>query len=87
MFYIYNASYQDKADFGNAINDVAVTEVSSAQEFTTLSNMLRNNADIISVAGSVQQIGASTTKTKVSVDNNEVTAQLAAVGGHEYLKQ
>ena len=81
-----NAAYQDKADFGYAINDVAVIEVNSAQEFTALSNMLRDNVDIVSVGGSVQQIGAGTTSAKVSVDNNEVTAQLAAVGGQQYLK-
>lgn len=81
-----NANYQDKVDFGYAINDVAVTEVNSAEEYTALRNTLSDNADIVSMGGSVQQIGASTTSVKVSVDNNEVTAQSAAVGGQDYLK-
>ncbi|MFI5193131.1 MAG: ABC transporter permease [Chitinophagales bacterium] len=63
-----------------------MTAVSSGQEFTALNNMLRNNADIASMGGTVQQIGAGTASAKVSVDNKEVAAQLAAVGGEGYLK-
>jgi len=81
-----NARYQDKADFGYAINDVAVTAVSSGQEFAALSNMLRDNADIARMGGTVQQIGAGTTSVKVSADNTQVAAQSAAVGGEEYMK-
>jgi ABC-type antimicrobial peptide transport system permease subunit len=81
-----NADYQDKVDLGYAINDVAVTAVGSKEEFTALNYMLRGNADIVSVGGSVQQIGENTISAKVSVDNKEVTAQSAAVGGEEYLK-
>ncbi|MHA4809972.1 ABC transporter permease [Flavitalea flava] len=81
-----NADYQDKADFGYAINDIAVTAVSSGQEFTVLNSMLRSNADIAGTGGAVQQIGAGSVSAKVSADNKEVTAQLAAVGGEAYLK-
>lgn len=81
-----NASYQNKADFGYAINDVAVTEVSSATEFTALSNMLRDDADVVSIGGSAQQIGAGTIRTKVSVEHHDVAAQLASVGGAAYMK-
>jgi ABC-type antimicrobial peptide transport system permease subunit len=81
-----NAAYQNNADFGYAINDVAVTAITNKQEFAALNYILRDNADIVSMGGSVQQIGESATSGKVSVDNKEVTAQLAAVGGEGYLR-
>jgi len=81
-----NAAYQDKVDFGYAINDVAVTSITNKQEFAALNYMLWNNVDILSIGGSVQQIGEGATIAKVSVDNKEVTAQLADVGGERYLK-
>lgn len=81
-----NASYQDKADFGYAINELAVAEVSSEAEYNALSNMLRNNPDILGVGGAAQQIGVNTLPVKASAAASEVTAQLAGVGGEEYMK-
>lgn len=81
-----NASFQKEVDFGYAINDVAVTEISSGQEYTALSNAVRNDPRVEGVAGAEQQIGAGTRETKVYYETNELKVQVARVGGEEYLK-
>ena len=80
-----NASYQNEVDFGYAINEVVVTEVDNAQEYTALSNMLRKDSRILSVGGAVDQLAAGTRSTKVTTDKAEVKAQVASIGGEEYL--
>ncbi|HLL44471.1 MAG TPA: ABC transporter permease, partial [Segetibacter sp.] len=81
-----NASFQKEVDFGYAINEVVVTEISSGQEYSALSNAIRNDPQVEGVAGAAQQIGAGTWETKVYYETNELKVQVARVGGEEYLK-
>lgn len=80
-----NATYQDKVDFGYAINDILVTEINNVQEFTALSDMLKKDSRVKNVGGTVQQVAAGTKSVKVFGENTEVKAQLAEIGGEAYL--
>lgn len=81
-----NASYQEKVDFGYAINEVIVTEVNNAQEYIAVRNALSSNTKIKSIAGAAQQIGAGTYTAVAATDKSEVNVQVAAIGGEDYLK-
>lgn len=81
-----NASFQRKVDFGYAINEVAVVEISNGEQYRALSNALRTDPRIFSVAGTAEQIGADTREAKVQHNADEIKVQVAAVGGGEYLK-
>jgi ABC-type antimicrobial peptide transport system permease subunit len=81
-----NAAFQEEVDFGYAINEVSVTEVGSGQEYRAIRNAIAKDPRIESVAGAAQQIGAGTWETKVYHETNELKAQVARVGGEEYLK-
>lgn len=85
MLLAKNAAYQDKVDFGYAINDIVVTEINNQQEYTALSDMLRKDSRVQNVAGTVQQLAAGTMSVHVAVENFEVKAQMAEIGGEGYL--
>jgi hypothetical protein len=80
-----NAAFQQKADFGYAINEVAVVQVNNAQEYRALSQAVQSNVEIKSVAGSAQQIGDDTYTLTARTKSGELQAQIAEVGGQEYL--
>lgn len=80
-----NATFQQKADFGYAINEVAVVQVNSAQEYRALSQAVQSNPEIKSVAGTTQQIGDGTYTSTAKTESGELQAQIAQVGGQEYL--
>ncbi|WP_109700431.1 ABC transporter permease [Chitinophaga deserti] len=80
-----NASYQKKADFGYAINEVAVVEINHPQEYDVFSQAIGQHPGIKSVAGSVQQIGGGSYTQTAKTDNHEIQTQVAKVGGEAYL--
>jgi putative ABC transport system permease protein len=80
-----NAAFQQKADYGYAINEVAVVEISNPQEYSVLSQHIRLSPDIKSFAGSAQQIGDGTYTLKAKTEKGELDAQVAHVGGADYL--
>lgn len=82
-----NASYQQTVDYGYAINELAVLQVDNASEYNTLSNAIKNNPRITGVAaGTVHQIGEGSPTFKVQAESNEINANVATIGGEEYLK-
>ncbi|SDP33249.1 MacB-like core domain-containing protein [Mucilaginibacter sp. OK268] len=81
-----NASFQKKADFGYAINEVAVVEINSPQEYTAFSQVVQQYPEIKSVAGCMQQIGDGTYTQTVKIQNEKIPVQAAKVGGEAYLK-
>lgn len=81
-----HASFQQKADFGYAVNEIAVVEISDPQQYTVFSQAVQQYPDIKSVAGSAQQIGNNTYTLAARAGTNEVQAQVAQVGGEAYLK-
>ncbi|SIN92569.1 ABC transporter permease [Chitinophaga niabensis] len=80
-----HASFQRKADFGYAINEVAVVEINDPKEYTVFSQAVQSHPHIKSVAGCVQQIGADTYTQTAKSGNGEVQVQVARVGGKAYL--
>ncbi|MEO6731410.1 MAG: ABC transporter permease [Ferruginibacter sp.] len=81
-----NAAFQNKVDFGYAINEVIVTQAGSGAEYRALSNELKKNPAIQQVAGAEHQIAAGTKERKASYESNELKVQVAKVGGEAYLK-
>jgi putative ABC transport system permease protein len=82
---VKNTTFQKEVDFGYSINEVMVTEISNRHEFVALSDAISKDPRIESIAGTVQQIGAGTRETKLRYNTNNVTAQVAEVGGLAYL--
>lgn len=80
-----NASFQKEVDFGYAINEVVVTEISGGREYRALSNTISKDPRFGSVAGTVQQIGAGTREAKVYYGTNDLKVQVADIGGAAYL--
>lgn len=80
-----NATFQQKADFGYAINEVAVVQVNNPREYRVLSQAIQSNPEIKSVAGCAQQIGDGTYTMAAKTQSGELQAQIAEVGGQEYL--
>lgn len=80
-----HASFQQKADFGYAVNEVAVVEINHPREYTVFSQAVQQYPDIKSVAGCAQQIGDGTYTQTAKAGNSEVQAQVARVGGEAYL--
>ena len=81
-----NAAFQKEVDFGYAINEVMVTEISNSHEFTALSNIISKDPRIENIAGTHEQIGAGTREAKLRYETNELNAQVAQVGGSAYLR-
>lgn len=81
-----NAAFQKEVDFGYAINEVVVTEISNGQEYIALSNALRKDTRIENVAGTAQQIGAGSREARAYYETNEIKVQVSDIGGEEYLK-
>ncbi|SKC20758.1 MacB-like core domain-containing protein [Dyadobacter psychrophilus] len=81
-----NAAFQQKADYGYAINEVAVVQVSNALQYSALSQAIQSNPEIKSVGGSTQQISDGTYTQTAKTKLGEVQAQIAQVGGQQYLK-
>jgi len=79
-----NAAFQQKADFGYAINEVAVVQVNNAQEYRALSQAVQSNPELKSVAGCAQQISNDTYRRTAKTKSGELQAQIAQVGGKEY---
>jgi putative ABC transport system permease protein len=80
-----NAAFQQKADFGYAINEVAVVEINGPQQFSALSQAIRSHPGIESAAGTAQQIGEGTFTLAAKTESGELQAQVAHVGGPDYL--
>ena len=80
-----HAAFQEKADFGYSINEVAVVEINSPQEYSAFSQAIRQHPEIKSVAGCTQQIGDGTYTSTAKTKNSQIQAQVAEVGGEAYL--
>jgi putative ABC transport system permease protein len=80
-----NATFQQKADYGYAINEVAVVEINSPQQYRVLSQAVQSHPEIKNVAGSAQQIGDGTYTSKAKTEKGELDAQIAQIGGEAYL--
>lgn len=80
-----NAAFQKKADFGYAVNEVAVVAISNPQEYRVFSQAVQQNPEIKSVAGCAEQIGDGTYTQTVKTGGSEIQAQVARVGGEAYL--
>lgn len=81
-----NASFQDKVDFGYAINEVVVTQLDSAGDYTALRNALLADTRVKGIGGAAQQVGAGTRTVTASNEKTEVKAQLAQIEGEDYLR-
>jgi len=81
-----NASFQKKADFGYAINEIAVAEINSPQEYTAFSHVIQQLPEVKSIAGCTQQIGDGTYTQTVQIHNDKIQVQAANIGGEAYLK-
>ena len=79
-----NASFQQKADFGYAINELAVVEINNPQEYNVFSQAVRQNPEIKSVAGCAQQIGDGSYTQTAKTTSGQIQAQVARVGGKDY---
>lgn len=80
-----NAYYQQEVDYGYDIDQVAVVELNAPQSFTPLSNAMRQHPKIKGIAGTAQQVGDGSYQVTVQADAREFKAQVAHVGGKEYL--
>ena len=80
-----NAVFQQNADFGYAINEVAVVEINNPRQYGVLSQAIRSHPEIESVAGSAQQIGDGTYTSTAKTQSGQLEAQVARVGGQDYL--
>ena len=81
-----NASFQQTVDYGYAINELAVLPIENGSEYKTLSNALKQNAQIVSVAGTVNQIGEGSPQLKVQSGTGNINATVSSVGGEDYLQ-
>lgn len=81
-----NASFQEKADFGYSVNEVAVVAVNNPQEYTIFSQAVQQRPGIKSFAGCAEQIGDGTYTQTVKTENGQIQAQVARVGGEAYLQ-
>ncbi|MET7000473.1 ABC transporter permease [Chitinophaga defluvii] len=79
------ASFQEKADFGYAINEVAVVAVNSPQEYRVFSQAIRQYPGIKSVAGCAQQIGGGTYTLTAKTEDAQIQTQVAHISGESYL--
>lgn len=80
-----NAIFQKKVDFGYAVNEVAVVEISSPREYGVFTQAIQQYPEIKSVAGCVQQIGDGTYSQTAKAENGQAQVQVAQVGGEAYL--
>lgn len=80
-----HAAFQEKADFGYSINEVAVVEINNPQEYSAFSQAIRQHPEIKSVAGCTQQIGDGTYTSTAQTKNGQIQTQVAEVGGEAYL--
>ncbi|MCE7041332.1 ABC transporter permease [Dyadobacter sp. CY312] len=80
-----NAAFQQNADFGYAINEIAVVEIDGPQQYNVLSQAIQSNPEVKSVAASAQQIGNETYTLTAKTQKGELQAQVAHVGGQDYL--
>ena len=80
-----NAAFQQKADFGYSINEVAVVQVNNPHEYQVLSQAILSNPQVKGVAGSAQQIGDGTYTLTAKTQSGDLQAQVAHVGGQQYL--
>jgi putative ABC transport system permease protein len=80
-----HAAFQQKADLGYSINEVAVVQINNPTEYRVLSNAVQQHPEIGSIAGCAQQIGDGTYTQTAKMGNSEVQAQVAKVGGEDYL--
>lgn len=81
-----HAAFQEKADFGYAINEVAVVAINNPQEYRVFSQTVQQHPDIASVAGCEQQIGDGTYTQTAKTEKDQLQVQVARVGGEAYLK-
>jgi len=80
-----NAKFQQKADFGYAINEVAVVTINNPQEYTLFSAAVRENPDIKNITGTTDQIGESSYTQNAQIGKENIQAEVARIGGEEYL--
>ncbi|WP_128546723.1 ABC transporter permease [Larkinella soli] len=80
-----NASFQQQADFGYAIKEVAVVEVNSRQQYTALSQAAGQHPAVKSLAGTAQQIGDGSYPVTARFQDQQIQAQVSHVGGEAYL--
>ncbi|SKD09852.1 MacB-like core domain-containing protein [Chitinophaga ginsengisegetis] len=80
-----NAIFQKKVDFGYAVNEVAVVEISNPREYGVFTQAIQQYPEIKSVAGCVQQIGDGTYTQTAKAGNGQAQVQVAQVGGEAYL--
>ncbi|RKE55816.1 ABC transporter permease [Sphingobacterium detergens] len=80
-----NARFQQKADFGYAINEVAVVTINTPQEYTLFSTAVRQNPMIKNLAGTTEQIGESSYTQTAVAGKDQIQTQVARIGGEDYL--
>ncbi|HEV7347724.1 ABC transporter permease [Telluribacter sp.] len=80
-----NASFQKEVDFGYAIQEVAVVEVNSPQEYTAFRQAILHHPQVAGVAGTTHQIGDGSYTAKAALPDRHIQAQVAHVGGEAYL--
>lgn len=81
-----NARFQQKADFGYTINEVVVVSINNLQEYTLFSAAVREDSMVRNLSGTAEQIGESSYTQTASVGKENIQAQVARIGGEDYLK-
>lgn len=80
-----NASFQQEADFGYAIDEVSVVAINSSQQYQVFKEAILQYPEIKSVGGTVEQIGEGTYTQTAKIGKNEIATQVASIGGEAYL--
>ena len=83
--FFQNARYQSKYDLGFDIHNSIIVPVNNKSEFDTYSNLLRDNAEIVSIAGAKSGIFSNRAHEPVSHESRQAEVDIIEVG-ENYLK-
>ncbi len=83
--FVQNAKYQREYDLGFDVRGSIIAYINGQSEFETYRNSLKENPDIILIAGSSHSIFSSTYRDPVKVESKQVEVDIIDVGD-DYLK-
>ncbi|HLT81853.1 MAG TPA: ABC transporter permease [Cyclobacteriaceae bacterium] len=82
LAFIQNAKYQKDYDLGFDVERAVIAWVNGQSEFDTYRNSLRQNPDIISMAGSASGIFSNRDRGTLKVGTKQLEADIIEVGDH-----
>ncbi|HEX5169811.1 MAG TPA: ABC transporter permease [Cyclobacteriaceae bacterium] len=83
--FVQNANYQHDYDLGFDVRGSIITYINGQSEFDTYRNALRENPEIVSIAGSTHSIFSSLYRDPVKVQSKQLEVDIIDVGD-DYLK-